>query len=185
MLAHTLGVPFDLDTVMDMVAKHNLWLVEDNCDALGSRYRGRLTGTFGHLATSSFYPAHHITTGEGGMVVTNDTALARIAQSIRDWGRDCYCAGGENNTCGKRFSQQFGGLPYGYDHKYVYSHLGYNLKATDLQAAIGSVQLKRLDDFVARRRRNHADLLAALWPYREHLILPEEPEHAHASWFGF
>ena len=149
MLAHTLGVPFDLDTVMDLVEKHDLWFVEDNCDALGSRYHDRLTGTFGHLATSSFYPAHHITTGEGGMVVTGDDELARIGRSIRDWGRDCYCAGGENNTCGKRFAQQFGSLPYGYDHKYVYSHLGYNLKATDMQAAIGVAQLARLEGFGA------------------------------------
>ena len=180
MLAHTLGVPFDLDTVMELVEKHDLWFVEDNCDALGSRYRDRLTGTFGHLATSSFYPAHHITTGEGGMVVTDDDELARIARSIRDWGRDCYCAGGENNTCGKRFAQQFGSLPYGYDHKYVYSHLGYNLKATDMQAAIGVAQLARLEGFGAARRRNHARLLAALRPYEDRLILPVAPDE-HGS----
>jgi len=185
MLAHTLGVPFDLDTVMDLVEKHELWLVEDNCDALGSRYRDRLTGTFGHLATSSFYPAHHITTGEGGMVVTDREELARIARSIRDWGRDCYCAGGENNTCGKRFSQQFGSLPYGYDHKYVYSHLGYNLKATDMQAAIGGAQLARLGDFVAARKHNHARLLEALQPYEDRLILPVVPPHTDPSWFCF
>jgi CDP-6-deoxy-D-xylo-4-hexulose-3-dehydrase len=185
MLAHTLGVPFDLDTVTELVEKHNLWLVEDNCDALGSRYRDRLTGTFGHLATMSFYPAHHITTGEGGMVVTNDDELARIARSIRDWGRDCYCAGGENNTCGKRFAQQFGSLPYGYDHKYVYSHLGYNLKATDMQAAIGCAQLARLDGFVAARRHNHARLLEALGRYEDRLILPAAPPHTDPSWFCF
>jgi CDP-6-deoxy-D-xylo-4-hexulose-3-dehydrase len=185
MLAHTLGVPYDLDTVMELVEEHDLWLVEDNCDALGATFRGRLTGTFGHLATSSFYPAHHITTGEGGMVVTGDERLARIAQSIRDWGRDCYCAGGENNTCGKRFSQQFGSLPYGYDHKYVYSHLGYNLKATDMQAAIGTAQLRRVDEFVAARRRNHARLLAALRPYEDRLILPTTPPHSEPSWFSF
>jgi CDP-4-dehydro-6-deoxyglucose reductase, E1 len=185
MLAHTLGVPFDLDTVMELVERHDLWLVEDNCDALGSRFRGRLTGTFGHLATSSFYPAHHITTGEGGMVVTDDEELARIARSIRDWGRDCYCAGGENNTCGKRFGQQFGSLPYGYDHKYVYSHLGYNLKATDMQAAIGCAQLARLDGFVATRKRNHARLLEALRPYADRLILPVVPPHTDPSWFCF
>jgi CDP-6-deoxy-D-xylo-4-hexulose-3-dehydrase len=144
-----------------------------------------LTGTFGHLATSSFYPAHHITTGEGGMVVTDDTALARIAQSIRDWGRDCYCAGGENNTCGKRFSQQFGSLPYGYDHKYVYSHLGYNLKATDMQAAIGVTQLGRIDAFVAARKRNHARLLEALRPFEDRLILPTTPPGTDPSWFAF
>jgi CDP-4-dehydro-6-deoxyglucose reductase, E1 len=185
MLAHTLGVPFDLDTVMDLVKQNDLWLVEDNCDALGARYRDRLTGTFGHLATSSFYPAHHITTGEGGMVVTDDDALGRIARSIRDWGRDCYCAGGENNTCGKRFSQQFGSLPYGYDHKYVYSHLGYNLKATDMQAAIGAAQLARVDEFIAARKRNHARLLEALRPYEDRLILPATPAHTDPSWFCF
>jgi CDP-6-deoxy-D-xylo-4-hexulose-3-dehydrase len=185
MLAHTLGVPFDVDTVMELVEKHDLWLVEDNCDALGSRYGDRLTGTFGHLATSSFYPAHHITTGEGGMVVTNDGALGRITRSIRDWGRDCYCAGGENNTCGKRFAQQFGSLPYGYDHKYVYTHLGYNLKATDMQAAIGCAQLARLDGFVAKRKHNHARLFEALTPFEDRLILPTAPPHIDPSWFGF
>jgi len=185
MLAHTLGVPFDLDAVMELVEKHDLWLVEDNCDALGARHRGRLTGTFGHLATSSFYPAHHITTGEGGMVVTSDESLARIARSIRDWGRDCYCAGGENNTCGKRFSQQFGSLPYGYDHKYVYSHLGYNLKATDMQAAIGCAQLARVDEFVGARKRNHARLLEALRPYEDRLVLPLAPPQTDPSWFSF
>ena len=185
MLAHTLGVPFDLDTVTELVEKHDLWLIEDNCDALGARYRDRLTGTFGHLATSSFYPAHHITTGEGGMVVTDDEELARIARSIRDWGRDCYCAGGENNTCGKRFAQQFGSLPYGYDHKYVYSHLGYNLKATDMQAAIGCAQLARLDGFIAARRHNHSCLLEALRRYEDRLILPVAPPHTDPSWFCF
>jgi CDP-4-dehydro-6-deoxyglucose reductase, E1 len=185
MLAHTLGVPFDLDTVMDLVKTHDLWFVEDNCDALGATHRDRLTGTFGHLATSSFYPAHHITTGEGGMVVTDDERLSRIAQSMRDWGRDCYCAGGENNTCGKRFSQQFGSLPYGYDHKYVYSHLGYNLKATDMQAAIGCAQLKRLDEFVAARRHNHGRLLEALRPFEDRLILPVVPPNTDPSWFAF
>jgi CDP-6-deoxy-D-xylo-4-hexulose-3-dehydrase len=185
MLAHTLGVPFDLDTVTELVEKHNLWLIEDNCDALGSRYRDRLTGTFGHLATSSFYPAHHITTGEGGMVVTDDEQLARIARSIRDWGRDCYCAGGENNTCGKRFAQQFGSLPYGYDHKYVYSHLGYNLKATDMQAAIGCAQLARLEGFIGARKHNHSRLLEALRQYEDRLILPVAPPHTDPSWFCF
>jgi CDP-6-deoxy-D-xylo-4-hexulose-3-dehydrase len=185
MLAHTLGVPFDVDAVMRLVEAHDLWLVEDNCDALGSRYGGRLTGTFGHLATSSFYPAHHITTGEGGMVVTDREDLARIARSIRDWGRDCYCAGGENNTCGKRFSQQFGGLPYGYDHKYVYTHLGYNLKATDMQAAIGVAQLARIDDFVSARKRNHARLREALQPYEDRLILPVATPNSDPAWFAF
>ena len=175
MLAHTLGVPFDLDAVMELVQAHDLWLVEDNCDALGARCRARLTGTFGHLATSSFYPAHQITTGEGGMVVSDDEGLARIARSVRDWGRDCYCAGGENDTCGRRFSQQFGSLPYGYDHKYVYSPLGYNLKATDMQAAIGCAQLPRLEAFGAARKRNHARLLEALRPYEDRLLLPVAP----------
>ena len=185
MLAHTLGVPYDLGTVMDLVEKHDLWFVEDNCDALGSRYAGRLTGTFGHLATQSFYPAHHITTGEGGMVVTADERLARVARSIRDWGRDCYCAGGENNTCGKRFAQQFGTLPYGYDHKYVYSHLGYNLKATDMQAAIGCAQLPRIGEFGTARRHNHARLLESLAPFQDRLLLPEAPPNTDPSWFGF
>jgi CDP-6-deoxy-D-xylo-4-hexulose-3-dehydrase len=184
-LAHTMGVPYDLDTVMELVKAHDLWLVEDNCDALGSRYRNRLTGTFGHIATSSFYPAHHITTGEGGMVMTDDDALASIVRSVRDWGRDCYCVGGENNTCGKRFAQQFGTLPFGYDHKYVYSHLGYNLKATDMQAAIGTAQLARVDEFVAARRRNHARLRESLAPYADRLILPAAPPNTDPSWFGF
>jgi CDP-4-dehydro-6-deoxyglucose reductase, E1 len=185
MLAHTLGVPFDLGTVMDLVTTHDLWFVEDNCDALGSTYGGGLTGTFGHLATSSFYPAHHITTGEGGMVVSDDDELARIARSIRDWGRDCYCAGGENNTCGKRFAQQFGSLPYGYDHKYVYSHLGYNLKATDMQAAIGCAQLPRLPEFTEARKRNHAHLLDGLRAYEDRLLLPVARPPADPSWFAF
>jgi CDP-4-dehydro-6-deoxyglucose reductase, E1 len=185
MMAHTLGVPFDLDLVAELAARHDLWVVEDNCDALGSRYRGRLTGTFGHLATSSFYPAHHITMGEGGAVVTNDDALARIARSIRDWGRDCYCAGGENNTCGTRFSQQFGTLPRGFDHKYVYSHLGYNLKVTDMQAAIGCAQLAKLDGFIARRKSNFDRLTAMLGPYADRLLLPSPTAHSDPSWFGF
>ena len=165
MMAHTLGVPFDLDVVADLAKKHDLWVIEDNCDALGSRYRGRLTGTFGHLATMSFYPAHHITMGEGGCVVTNDDQLARIARSFRDWGRDCYCAGGESNTCGTRFSQQFGTLPHGFDHKYVYSHIGYNLKVTDMQAAIGCAQLaeaRRLHRPAPRQLRSPHGRPAAL-----------------------
>ena len=185
MMAHTMGVPFDLDAVMELVRRYNLWLIEDNCDALGSRYRGQLTGTFGHLATVSFYPAHHITMGEGGCVVTNDETLARIARSIRDWGRDCYCAGGESNTCGKRFSQQFGTLPFGYDHKYVYSHIGYNLKVTDMQAAVGCAQFGKLDDFIARRKANFQKLSAMLQPYGDLLILPKPTEHSDPSWFGF
>ena len=185
MMAHTLGVPFDLDAVAEIAKQHDLWVVEDNCDALGSRYRGRLTGTFGHLATMSFYPAHHITMGEGGCVVTNDERLARIARSYRDWGRDCYCAGGENNTCGTRFSQQFGTLPHGFDHKYVYSHIGYNLKVTDMQAAIGCAQLGKLAGFIARRRANFDWLMNALRPYEDRLLLPRATPESEPSWFGF
>jgi CDP-6-deoxy-D-xylo-4-hexulose-3-dehydrase len=185
MMAHTLGVPFDLDVVADLARTHDLWVVEDNCDALGSRFRDRLTGTFGHLATMSFYPAHHITMGEGGCVVTDDDQLGRIARSFRDWGRDCYCAGGENNTCGTRFSQQFGTLPHGFDHKYVYSHIGYNLKLTDMQAAIGCAQLEKLGMFIERRRANFDRLMEALRPYEDRLLLPRPTEHSRPSWFGF
>ena len=185
MMAHPLGVPFDLDVVTDLAKRHDLWVVEDNCDALGSRYRDRLTGTFGHLATVSFYPAHHITMGEGGCVVTADETLGRIARSIRDWGRDCYCAGGESNTCGTRFSQQFGSLPHGFDHKYVYSHIGYNLKVTDMQAAIGCAQLKKLDGFVASRRANFDRVMEILRPYEDRLLLPKATAHSEPSWFGF
>jgi CDP-6-deoxy-D-xylo-4-hexulose-3-dehydrase len=184
-MAHTLGNPFDLDTVTALTEKHNLWLIEDNCDALGSRYRGRLTGTFGHLATSSFYPAHHITMGEGGCVVTDDDDLARIARSFRDWGRDCYCSGGESNTCGKRFSQQFGTLPRGYDHKYVYSHIGYNLKVTDMQAAIGCAQLEKLPSFVEKRKENFRKIHEILEPYQDRLLLPHATENSDPSWFAF
>ncbi len=185
MMAHTMGVPFDLDAATALAQTHDLWLVEDNCDALGSRWRGQLTGSFGHLATVSFYPAHHITMGEGGCVMTDDDLLARIARSVRDWGRDCYCAGGENNTCGKRFGQQFGSLPLGYDHKYVYSHIGYNLKVTDMQAAIGCAQLAKLEHFIARRKANFDRLMALLRPYEDRLLLPRATEHADPSWFGF
>jgi len=185
MMAHTLGVPFNLDVVMDLVKKHDLWFIEDNCDALGSRYRGRLTGTFGHLSTFSFYPAHHITMGEGGCVATEDDELARIARSFRDWGRDCYCAGGENNTCGKRYGQQFGTLPAGYDHKYVYSHIGYNLKLTDMQAAIGCAQFEKLKEFTTLRKANFRKLKEIAQPYLDRLILPHATEHSDPSWFGF
>src|SRR5262252_4979493 len=185
MMAHSSGVPFDLDAVMALAKEHDLWVVEDNCDALGARFRGKLTGTFGHLATISFYPAHHITMGEGGAVVTSDHQLARIARSYRDWGRDCYCAGGENNTCGTRFSQQFGSLPYGFDHKYVYSHVGYNLKLTDMQAAIGCAQLEKLEGFIAARRANFDRLAEALRPYEDRLLLPRATPHSEPSWFGF
>jgi CDP-6-deoxy-D-xylo-4-hexulose-3-dehydrase len=184
-MAHTLGVPFPLDTVMKLVQEHNLWLVEDNCDALGSRYRGKLTGTYGHLATFSFYPAHHITLGEGGCVATNDEQLAQIVCSLRDWGRDCYCQGGKNNTCGKRFSQQFGTLPFGYDHKYVYSHIGYNLKLTDMQAAIGCAQLKKLAKFISRRKANFKLLHRLLSPFKNKLILPKAIPYSDPSWFAF
>jgi CDP-6-deoxy-D-xylo-4-hexulose-3-dehydrase len=185
MMAHTLGVPFNLDVVMDLVKKHGLWLIEDNCDALGSRYRDRLTGTFGHLSTFSFYPAHHITMGEGGCVATEDDELARIARSFRDWGRDCYCAGGENNTCGKRYGQHFGTLPAGYDHKYVYSHIGYNLKLTDMQAAIGCAQFEKLEEFTTLRKANFRKLIEIAQPYLDRLILPHATEHSDPSWFGF
>jgi CDP-4-dehydro-6-deoxyglucose reductase, E1 len=184
-MAHTMGVPFDLDTVMRLAKEHNLWVMEDNCDALGSRYRGQLTGTFGDLATVSFYPAHHVTMGEGGAVITASDILGRIARSIRDWGRDCYCAGGENNTCGKRFSQQFGTLPYGYDHKYVYSHIGYNLKVTDMQAAVGLAQLGKLEDFIASRKANFDKIYEMLKPYDEQLLLPRATPNSDPSWFGF
>jgi CDP-4-dehydro-6-deoxyglucose reductase, E1 len=184
-LAHTMGVPFDLDTVMRLAKSHDLWVVEDNCDALGARYHGQLTGTFGDIATVSFYPAHHITMGEGGCVVTSNDMLGHIAQSIRDWGRDCYCAGGENNTCGKRFSQQFGTLPFGYDHKYVYTHIGYNLKVTDMQAAVGVAQLAKLEKFIARRKTNFQKIRAMLDPYQDRFILPEATANSDPSWFGF
>ena len=184
-MAHTMGVPFDLDTVMRLAKTHGLWIVEDNCDALGARYRGQLTGTFGDISAVSFYPAHQITMGEGGAVLTGNELLGHIARSLRDWGRDCYCAGGENNTCGKRFSQQFGTLPYGYDHKYVYSHIGYNLKVTDMQAAVGVAQFHKLENFVARRKENFQKIYALLKPYEDRLILPKATPNSDPSWFGF
>ena len=184
-LAHTLGNPWDLDAIAAVAKKHALWLIEDNCDALGTTYKGKKTGTFGDLATLSFYPAHHITTGEGGAVVCSNDELRRIVLSLRDWGRDCYCAGGENNTCGRRFAQQFGTLPLGYDHKYVYSHIGYNLKATDLQAAIGCAQLDRLDGFVAARKKNHAYLSKALARFGDRLILHTATAGSDPSWFAY
>jgi CDP-6-deoxy-D-xylo-4-hexulose-3-dehydrase len=184
MIAHTLGNPYDLDAVQDVVRRHDLYFVEDNCDALGSSYRGRKTGTFGHLATQSFYPPHHLTMGEGGAVLTSNGRLKRIAESFRDWGRDCWCASGKDNTCGKRFGWQLGELPFGYDHKYVYSHLGYNLKPLDIQAAIGRQQLRKLDHFGAARRANHARLRSLLAPYEEFLVLPQATPHSDPSWFG-
>jgi CDP-4-dehydro-6-deoxyglucose reductase, E1 len=184
-LAHTLGNPFDLEAVAAFVKKHNLWLIEDCCDALGARYAGRPVGTFGDLATYSFYPAHHITMGEGGCVVTDRPQLKKLVESFRDWGRDCWCAPGKDNTCGKRFDQQLGRLPCGYDHKYTYSHIGYNLKATDLQAAVGVAQLQKLSEFVAVRRRNFARLHHALQDLQEYLILPQATPGSEPSWFGF
>ena len=189
MIAHTLGNPFDLAAVKAFCDAHNLWLVEDNCDALGSQYTlhgtEHYTGTIGDIGTSSFYPPHHMTMGEGGAVYTNDALLHRIVRSLRDWGRDCICASGQDNLCGRRFDRQDGELPRGYDHKYVYSHFGYNLKATDLQAAIGVAQLKKLPSFVERRRHNFARLRAALADMEEFFVLPEATEHAAPSWFGF
>lgn len=189
MIAHTLGNPFDLAAVRAFCQKHNLWLVEDNCDALGSTYtidgETRLTGTIGDIGTSSFYPPHHMTMGEGGAVYTRNPLLHKIVRSLRDWGRECSCASGQDNLCGHRFDGQFGELPQGYDHKYVYSHFGYNLKATDLQAAIGCAQLKKIDGFTARRRENFNKLTALLQPAREKLILPEPCENSDPSWFGY
>ena len=184
-LAHTLGNPYNLDVVQELVSKHNLWLIEDCCDALGSTYKGRPVGTFGHLATCSFYPAHHITMGEGGAVLTNDDTLARAVRSIRDWGRDCYCSGGENNTCGKRFTGKFGELPVGYDHKYVYSHIGYNLKVTDMQAAIGVEQLKKIDDFILSRKKNFRSWMKGFSQWEDFFILPKAINEADPAWFAF
>lgn len=184
-IAHTLGNPFDLDEVMQMAREYNLWVVEDNCDAFGSEYKGKKTGTFGHLSTISFYPAHHITTGEGGAICTNDQQLAQIVRSFRDWGRDCYCSGGENNTCGKRFSQQFGDLPMGFDHKYVYSEVGYNLKMTDIQASIGAAQLEKLPEFCLARKKNFLEWTRIFSKYPGYFILPEATEDSDPAWFAF
>ncbi len=185
MIAHTLGNPFQIDQVAALAEKHNLWLIEDCCDALGSELNGRRVGTFGHIGTLSFYPAHHITMGEGGAVFTSSAELAALLESFRDWGRDCYCAPGKENTCGKRFGWQLGGLPVGYDHKYIYSHLGYNLKITDLQAACGLSQLKKIDQFVKKRRHNFEHLKNRLSSLNEFLILPEATRGSIPSWFGF
>ena len=184
MLAHTLGNPFDIDAVLSFCRKHGLWLIEDNCDALGSLWNGKMTGTFGDIGTSSFYPPHHLTTGEGGAVYTNDPLLSKIALSIRDWGRDCMCPSGVDNLCGKRFTGQFGTLPKGYDHKYVYSHFGCNLKATDMQAAIGCIQLEKLESFTKKRRENFQILLDGLSGL-PHLSFFEHAPAAEPSWFGF
>jgi len=185
MLAHTLGNPFDLGAVTDFVREHNLWLIEDCCDAVGATYHGRKVGTFGHLATVSFYPAHHITMGEGGCVLTNQSLLKTLVESFRDWGRDCWCQPGKDNTCGKRFEWQLGDLPHGYDHKYIYSHLGYNLKLTDMQAAVGVAQLKKLPAFIAARQNNYQALYDGLKDLEEFLILPEATPGSVPSWFGF
>lgn len=189
MIAHTLGNPFDIKAVKEFCDKHNLWLVEDNCDALGSKYTvdgvTKYTGTWGDIGTSSFYPPHHITMGEGGCVYTDDPLLNRIIKSLRDWGRDCICPSGHDNVCGRRFDGQYGELPKGYDHKYVYSHFGYNLKVTDMQAAIGCEQLKKFPSFIEKRRYNWERLYNALKPYSDKLILPEPVENSRPSWFGF
>lgn len=199
MVAHTLGNPFDLAAVKAFCVKHQLWLIEDNCDALGSRYRMpnvstsqfsaynefQFTGTIGHIGTSSFYPPHHMTMGEGGAVYTNDTQLKRLIESFRDWGRDCWCPSGKDNTCSNRFGQQFGELPFGYDHKYVYSHFGYNLKVTDMQAAIGCAQLEKFPRFIEARKKNWKLLRDGLTGLEDIFILPEATENSDPSWFGF
>ncbi|MFA5149956.1 MAG: lipopolysaccharide biosynthesis protein RfbH [Candidatus Omnitrophota bacterium] len=183
--AHTLGNPVDIDAIKRMTRKHNLWWIEDNCDSLGSTYRGRYTGGFGDISTCSFYPPHHITMGEGGAVLTNEALLRRIIMSFRDWGRDCWCESGHDNTCKKRFKQKLGDLPYGYDHKYVYSHIGYNLRTTDMQAAIGCAQLAKLPEFIRARRRNFKFLYEIFEKYKDYLMLPQAEEHSEPSWFGF
>lgn len=184
-IAHTLGNPFDIQTIKNFCQKHNLWLIEDNCDALGSKYQDQYTGTFGDIATSSFYPPHHITMGEGGAFYTNNPLLKKIALSLRDWGRDCWCESGKDNTCGARFDQQCGKLPFGYDHKYVYSHFGFNLKVTEMQAAIGLAQLEKLPYFIERRKENHQYLFDGLKKFNDFFILPHAQQNSSPSWFGF
>ncbi|HQE60491.1 MAG TPA: lipopolysaccharide biosynthesis protein RfbH, partial [Spirochaetota bacterium] len=185
MIAHTLGNPFDLSAVSEFCKKNNLWLVEDNCDALGSKYKNKFTGTWGDIGTSSFYPPHHMTMGEGGAVYTDDPLLKKIMLSMRDWGRDCWCDSGVDNTCTNRFSGQYGTLPFGYDHKYVYSHFGYNLKATDMQAAVGCAQLEKFPAFVEKRKVNFSRLREGLKSLEDKLILPKATEGSDPSWFGF
>lgn len=185
MIAHTLGNPFNLAEVMRVAEKYNLWVIEDCCDALGATYDGKGVGTFGHIGTLSFYPAHHITMGEGGAVFTDKPRLKRVIESMRDWGRDCWCAPGMDNTCGKRFARKLGTLPFGYDHKYTYGHAGYNLKITDMQAAVGLAQMDHLEDFIAARRRNFSILTSLLKPLEDVLILPEATPNSEPSWFGY
>ena len=184
-IAHTLGNPFDLDHIMEFAKMHNLWVIEDNCDALGSSWRDRLTGTYGDLSTQSFYPPHHITLGEGGAVNTDSPMLKKIVESFRDWGRDCWCESGMDDTCGKRFDWKLGQLPKGYDHKYIYSHIGYNLKVTDLQASIGLAQMDKLSKFTKARKDNHSYYMNAFKKYEEYFILPKKAKFADPSWFGF
>jgi CDP-4-dehydro-6-deoxyglucose reductase, E1 len=184
-IPHTLGNPANIDKIMKISKDYDLWFIEDNCDALGSKYNGKYTGTFGHISTCSFYPAHHITMGEGGAVLTDDPLLKEIIASFRDWGRDCWCEPGCDNTCGKRFEWQCGDLPFGYDHKYVYSHIGYNLKVTDMQAALGTEQLKKLPKFIEARKNNYKTIYNQLKTYEDYLILPKFEKNADPSWFGF
>ena len=184
-LAHTLGNPFNLHKIIEICRKYNLWLIEDNCDALGSKYNGQYTGTFGNVGTLSFYPAHHITMGEGGAIFTNDSTLKKVIESFRDWGRDCYCEPGMDNTCKKRFEWQLGDLPFGYDHKYTYSHMGYNLKITDMQAALGLAQLEKLDSFISARKHNFHLLRERLKIAEEFLFIAEPTDNSAPSWFGF
>jgi len=185
MIAHTLGNPFNVEEIQDICRKYKLWLIEDNCDAIGSKFNGKYTGTFGDIGTSSFYPAHHITTGEGGAVYTENRLLKKIMLSMRDWGRDCWCDSGKDNTCGKRFNGQFGKLPFGYDHKYVYSHFGFNLKPTEMQAAIGIAQLEKLPEFIKRRKENFDYLLKNLRKFENYFIFQTPLKQSEPSWFGF
>lgn len=185
MVAHTLGNPFCVEAIMELAREYDLWVIEDCCDALGSTYKGKMVGTFGHLSTFSFYPAHHITTGEGGMICTDDPVLARSVRSFRDWGRDCYCEGGQNGRCGQRFTKQYGELPLGYDHKYVYSHIGYNLKMTDMQAAIGSAQMDKLPEFISRRKANFKAWEAGFKAWEDYFVLPKAEPDSDPSWFAY